>query len=245
VTAVVVRSWGSGSGSLVWRHLNENWSSYGSIPIAIDYTSLHEVNSFTLADLETIGADVVIVSNPSGGTQQWTPPEVAALETYASAGHNLVGTYLLLVWQGGGATDNRILAPPWGLRSDLAYLGHVDASDSPLLEPGHCLFRNIASPLDLGGYPYAQTPDDLMWDESDLAGASFLARSDDRTTVVTTYDAGGYDAHYISSMPEYQDGSELDATQWLYNAISCIEGTTPVSSTTWGRLKATFNQSGR
>src|SRR5688572_27632300 len=118
VHAVVVRSWGSGSASLVWEHLHNNWSNYGSIPISIDYTSLHDVGSFTLQDLQNSGADVVIVSDAAGGTQQWSPAEIAALQTYAQQGHNIIATYILFQW---GGIDNRGLAPLWGLRSDLTY----------------------------------------------------------------------------------------------------------------------------
>jgi hypothetical protein len=40
ITAVVVKSWGAcSSSSLIWDSLNANWSSYGTIPIAIDYSN--------------------------------------------------------------------------------------------------------------------------------------------------------------------------------------------------------------
>src|SRR6187431_736610 len=70
VTAVVVKSWGGCfSSGLIWDDLNANWSSYGSIKISIDYDDPNlcvSTTSFTLADLEANGADVVILNNPSG-----------------------------------------------------------------------------------------------------------------------------------------------------------------------------------
>jgi len=244
VHAVVVRSWGEGSGALVWEHLALNWSLYGSIPVSIDYTTLHSVGSFTLQDLEATGPDVVIVSDPSGGNLQWSAPEVAALTAYAQQGHNLVGTYLLLQYE---TWDNRALAPLWGLRSDLTY-SCCDTAANPetaILLPGHCLFTGITNPLDTGGFPSNQFPlDDGAWDAGDMGGASIIARSADGKNVVTTYETGSYTASYISYMPEYQDGSSFEATQWLYNAIVCEGGATPVSAATWGHIKSTFQSSG-
>jgi hypothetical protein len=241
VKAVVVRSWGfNTSGSLVWDFLNNNWSAYGSIPIFIDYSSLHDVSSFTLTDLENSGADVVIVSDPAGGVKQWTPAEVAALASYAALGHPLIGTYAMMQW---GDVDDRTLAPLWGLRSDLAYNNNVEFGAAPsaeILSPADCLFNGIVNPLDRGGYFLVQVPTDGSWDPADLAGASFVARSADGHNVVTTYTNGNLHACYISYMPEFQSGGDFDATQYLYNAIVCQFGVTPTVKSTWGRLKATY-----
>jgi hypothetical protein len=241
VHAVVVSSWGDGSTDLVWEYLHQNWALHGSIPLSIDYTSLHGLDDFTLQDLEASGADVVIVSDPSGGQRQWSAAEVAALATYAQAGHNLVGTFLLLQYP--FDFDNRALAPLWGLRSDLSYNDGSDPASPTTanLQPGHCLFTGIADPMDTGGYAYVQVPtDDRSWEPGDVAGASIVGRSADGRNIVTTYDAGSYSASYISFMPEYQDGSAFEATQWLYNAIVCSGGVTPVSDKTWGAIKNRF-----
>jgi hypothetical protein len=223
---------------LVWQHLNDNWALYGATQVVIDHTTLHEVGSFTLADLEAIGADVVIVSDPAGGLRQWSGSEADALRAYAEAGHNLVGTYLLYQWD---VIDNRALAPLWGHRSDIAY-GSVEADPSTdILAPEHCLFVDITDPLDLGGYASVGLPaDDLSWDDADLAGADIVGRSGGGNNVVTSYDAGGYQAYYISYMPEYQDGSAFEATQWLYNAIVCAPPATPTTKVSWGTVKETF-----
>jgi hypothetical protein len=238
VTAVVVRSWGSGSSALVWQHLNDNWALYGETQVVIDHTTLHEVESFTLADLEAVGADVVIVSDPAGGLRQWTGGEVDALRAYAEAGHSLVGTYLLYQWD---VYDNRALAPLWGHRSDIAYSSAEADPSTAILAPEHCLFVDITDPLDLGGYPNVGLPaDDLSWDDADLAGATIVARSSGGNNAVTSYDAGSYQAYYISYMPEYQEGSAFEATQWLYNAIVCTPPATPTTKVSWGTVKETF-----
>ena len=64
ITAVVVKSWGGcSSASLTWDDLNANWSSYGTIPISINYsdTDLCGSGTVTLAALEASGANVVIL----------------------------------------------------------------------------------------------------------------------------------------------------------------------------------------
>lgn len=240
VHALVLRSWGEESGGLVWEHLNQNWSLYGSIPVSIDYTTMHSITSFDLQTLQATGADVVIVSDPSGGQQQWSAAEVAALDFYADQGHNLVGTFLLLQYQ---EYDNRALAPLWGLRSDLAYSFCEESCASPstpILVP-HCLFTQIIDPFDTGGYPHVQFPlDDEKWDAEDLGGANIVARSADGKNIVTSYETAAYSASFISYMPEYQDGTAFEATQWLYNAIVCGGGATPVAGATWGRIKTHF-----
>jgi len=242
VTAIVVRSWGSESVALVWEYLNTHWPSYGTTPVFIDYSSLHSVSSFTLADLENSGADVVIVSDAAGAVLQWSAAEVAALASYADQGHPLVGTYVLFQW---GPADDRMLAPLWGLRSYLEYNSTFPfpipaAASADILAPSSCLFSRIAGPLDQGGYPYIQAPLDGSWDASDLAGASFVARSPDGRNVVSAYSSGNRYATYISYMPEYQDGSQFDAVQYLYNAIVCRFAITPTLKSSWGRLKAAY-----
>lgn len=239
IKAIVVGSWGYGSSELVWDFLNANWSLYGSVPIFIDSSTLHVVASFTLSDLQNSGADVVIVSDPSGGTRQWTAAEASALAAYASQGHPLIGTFLLLQY---ATFDNRMLAPLWGLRSDLTYTGADvhSATSADILSPGDCLFTRIENPLDQGGYPFVQVPMDGSWDPSDLAGATFLARSQDGRNIVTFYSSSSIRATYISYMPEYQNGSQFDATQYLYNAIVCPFPVTPVASSSWGRIKTLY-----
>lgn len=239
VKAVVVRSWDpANTDALVWNHLSANWSSYGSIPVYVDYTSLIGAPSFTLVDLQNTGADVVIVSDPAGDLQQWTSSEVAALASYANMGHPLVGSFLFL----NSGTDDRALFSLWGLRSDLAYQVAPLPPTSPaaFTAPQSCLFARMPDPFDPGGWPYVEVPADQSWDEQDLAGASFVARSADGRFVVTTYSNGPLHATYISTMPEYQDGSAFDATQYLYNAITCQYGVTPTTRSTWGRVKGMY-----
>ena len=237
IKAIVLKSWGLGPTGQVWDYLNSHWSDYGAIPIFIDATTLHQVTTFTLADLQNSGADVVIVSDPAGGQMQWTATEATALATYASQGHPLIGTYLLLRWFG---VDNRALAPLWGLRSDLDYDRSPSAPSADILAPSSCLFSRITPSLEQGGYPFVEVPSDLSWDAVDLGGAVFLARSQDGLNVVTSFSSGGIQATYISYMPEYQDGSQFDATQYLYNAIVCPFAATPATRSTWGKVKSLY-----
>ena len=218
IKAVVVKSWsGCSSGSVVWDDLNANWASYGSTPIFIDYSYPGLCDGpITYAGLVASGANVVLISDPSGGGQQYSIDEINAIRQYAADGHNVIGTYLLLQYS---PVDNRGLADIFGLRSDLNY----NTVEEPfvnvynILEPTNPLFKNIAGTYDSQGYPNTQIPVDLSWNASDLNGARYVARGTDNKAVITIYDTPNYSAVYITSMPEFNGGTE--DKQFLYNAI--------------------------
>lgn len=215
VRAVVVKSWNSMGSELIWPDINENWQKYGSVEVIIDDTSLIDVESFTLEDLINSSADVVIISDPSGGKDQYIQSEYQALLDYCSSGHNLIGTYLLLQ---STSCDNRILAPLFGLNANVEY---DVTSVSPTYfyqEPTNHLFSNIDEPYISGGYPHTQIPVTGNWINSGLDGAEVLGLTPDTSAVITLYDAGNFSSLYISNMPEYF-GDTLDI-RFLYNAIT-------------------------
>ncbi len=220
ITAVVVKSWGQCfSGSLIWDDLNANWSSYGSIPISIDYSnpSLCGNGTVTLAALEASGANVVILSDPAGGNQQFSTDEVNAIRTYLQEGHNIIGTYLTFAYS---TIDNTALAPLFGLKSTAGWTGgtSVVTPTYALRYPGLPLFRNISNPYVSSGYNYAQTPGDGAWSSNELHGGKLVGRTADAMgAIVARKAAAGYYSVFISNMPEYV-GSTVDE-QFFYNAI--------------------------
>jgi hypothetical protein len=220
ITAVVVKSWGNcSSGSLIWDALNANWSNYGSIPISIDYSYpglCSAYDTVTLSNLEASGADVVIVSDPSGIGAQWSSSEAQALRQYANEGHDVIGTYLLLYW---GGTDNRVLAPLFGLNSSATY-GGGDTEITPNYTeryPSLPLFRNVGNPYVSSGYPFTQTPSDGAWSSNELTGARVVARAAAGQAAILVRRMGAYDSIYVTNMPEFGGGS-IDE-QFFYNAI--------------------------
>ncbi|HEX9311775.1 MAG TPA: hypothetical protein VGA30_02970 [Actinomycetota bacterium] len=222
ITAVVVKSWGQcSSGSLIWDDLNANWSSYGTIPISIDYSnpSLCGSGTVTLAALEASGANVVILSDPAGGVQQFSPDEVTALQTYLEEGHNIIGTYLTFAYPTGGI-DNSALAPLFGLKATAGWTGGttVVTPTYRLRYPGLPLFRNISNPYVSAGYNYAQTPGDGAWSINELQGGKLVGRTADAMgAIVARKAAAGYYSVFISNMPEYVGGTT--DKQFFYNAI--------------------------
>jgi hypothetical protein len=219
ITAVVVKSWGQcSSGSLIWDDLNANWSSYGSIPISIDYSNPDLCGSgiVTLAALEASGADVVILSDPAGNLQSFDSNEVTAIRQYAQEGHNVVGTYLVFAY---GTVDNSALAPVFGLRSDGAYTGGTEivAPTYNLRYPTLALFRDVGNPYVSSGYNQAQTPGDGAWSSNELQGARLVGRTSDAKGAITVRKASTYYSIYISNMPEYVGGTT--DKQFFYNAI--------------------------
>jgi hypothetical protein len=216
ITAVVVKSW-NGGGASAWQELNDEWPLYGDIPIFIDTTTLGD-GPFTFQDLVDTGADVVILSDPAGGTQQYSASEIDAISSYASIGHNVLGTYATFQWTD---IDNRGLAPVFGLRSDLLYnTVEVGISNTfNVIDFGNHLFQGMPDQWNSQGYANTQVPvEDLRWDEPDLAGAEVAAESDDFRAMISVYDGGPYTGIFVSNMPEYFGGS-LDK-QLLYNAIT-------------------------
>ncbi len=226
IKAVVVKSWGQcSSSSLVWDDLNANWSQYGSVPITIDYSDPNLCGtSFTLAALEASGAHVVILDDPAGGIHQFTPDEIAALQTYTSEGHNILGTYLTFGYPAGGI-DNSALAPLFGLQQGAGWTGgdtsvntsyslKIRHSDSQRAKP---LFRHVPNPYVSTGYNYSQRPGDGVWNSNELNGARTVAKSGDKQAAIIQYMPAAYYAVFIANMPEYGGGSADE--QFIYNAI--------------------------
>jgi len=71
-----LKSWDGGDDP-VWEDLNTNWSTYGKTAVSIDYTT-YSNSDFTYPDLVNSKANVMIISDAAGGTQQWTTTDIAA-----------------------------------------------------------------------------------------------------------------------------------------------------------------------
>lgn len=213
VTAIIVKSWGDNP---VWADLNANWSTYGTIPVSIDYTSLID-SDFTYQDLVNANADVVILSDPAGGEKQYSSTEVAALAKYVKAGHVILGTYATFEYTPQNI-DNRALAPIFGLSSTLTYNETSISGEFTQLAKA-CLFNKIPSSWQSNGFNYSQVPESGSW-TGNLGRARAGADSDNYVGVITGYHKISATAIYISNMPEYQNVGGNDE-QLLYNALSC------------------------
>jgi len=222
--AAVLRSWSQG-GASAWQELNQEWSQYGPVPIAVD-TSLGN-RTITYATLVASGADVVILSDPAGGNVQYSPAEIADLAHYVEDGHGLIGTYATFYWN---ENDNGALAPLFGFASAPSF---QPATTTPGISNQFRVVRT--SPLLRGllltntgtargrtwnshGYPFTQTQGDRRWDADELGAARLVAQCDNRLAILSVYDAPTYSAIYVSNMPEYFGGR--DDKQLLYNAIT-------------------------
>src|SRR5215469_11020439 len=195
VTAIIVKSWGNNP---VWGDLNANWSTYGTVPVSIDYTTLIQ-SDFTYTDLVNSNADVIILSDPAGGQQQYSSAEVAAIVKYVKAGHSILATYITFQYQNQNI-DNRALAPIFGLSSSLTY-GYVGISNEFTKVANACLFNKIPGPLGKSnGYPYSQVPSNGSW-LGNLGAAIAGAESDSYAGVITGYRKNSATAIYISNMP--------------------------------------------
>jgi hypothetical protein len=212
VNVLLLKSWGV---TTVWEDLKTNWSKYGTIPLSID-DSTYIDSDFTYQDLVNAKANVLVLSDPSGGVRTYSTAEIAAVTKYARQGHPVVGTYAVFQCC---TVDNRGLAPIFGFSSTQTY-DYVSISNLfDKVKPNPCLFRGISgSSWQSNGYPNSQVPTGGNW-TGNLGHATAIADSDSLVGVVTTYTATGYTAVFISNFPEYYGGT--DDEQLLYNASTC------------------------
>ena len=214
VNVVLLKSWGVTS---VWEDLKTNWQNYGKKPVTID-DSTYISSDFTYQDLVASKANVIVISNPAGGIQQYSPAEIAAVAKYAKKGHPVIGTYAVFEWAG---VDNRGLAPVFGLSSKIDYnTTPIGISNLFKKTKQHeCLFKRISGgSWQSDGYPFTQAPATGSW-KGHLGKATAVAQSDTYIGVISLYTAATYTGVYVSNFPEYNGGT--DDEQLLYNAATC------------------------
>jgi hypothetical protein len=212
VKVLLLKSWGV---TTVWEDLKTNWSKYGSRPLSID-DSTYINSDFTYQDLVNSKASVLVLSNPSGNFQLYSSAEVAAVAKYAKRGHPVVGTYLVFEYS---TTDNRALAPVFGLKSKIQYNSTGISNQFTKKQANACVFKKISGQSwTSGGYPYSQEPTTGSW-TGNLGHARAVAEVDNSVGVITTYKTTTYSAVYVSNFPEYFGNT--DDEQLLYNSVTC------------------------
>ncbi|RDE17528.1 MAG: hypothetical protein C4K49_02360 [Candidatus Thorarchaeota archaeon] len=192
-----------------WDRINANWEAYGQTPIFIDYVSLN-IPLITLADVEALGPDVLIMSymyQPLGSS------ELQAVLDYTREGHGLVVTSSCVSYH------PDVLGAFLGLDGTLGWTSNsaigIDFESLDLLEPEHPIFEGVSNPYPVG-YPLSYLPLGIRWDSAALVGASMVAldSSQERVAAVITYRG----LVYASNIPEYQ--SNAQDLQLVYNMIS-------------------------
>jgi hypothetical protein len=219
IKAVVVKSWNACSADgLIWPDLNAYWSQYGSIPISIDYANPDLCTGTITHDaLVASGADVIILSDPSGGNQLYSQPEIDALQRYAAEGHNVIGTFLTFFCGTCGSTDNRGLGPLFGIKKTNLYFEQNVTPTYDLRWPNSPLFRNLRDPYEGKGFPVSEVPIDGVWSSNEIQFGQVTARTPDGLAVVLVRTTRSYSSIYISHMPEF--GGQTQDQQFFYNAI--------------------------
>jgi hypothetical protein len=214
VKVLLLKSWGPTS---VWSAMSTNWQNFGKIPVTVDDTT-YISSDFTYQNIVQSGANVIVVSNPAGGIQQYSAAEIAAVAKYAKKGHPVVGTYVVFQWVG---IDNRGLAPVFGFSSKIQYnttpVGISNLFDKT--KSKQCLLKGITGKSwQSDGYPFTQLPATGNW-KGHLGKATAVAESDTDLGIVSLYTAPTYTGVYVSNFPEYNGGT--DDEQLLYNAVTC------------------------
>jgi hypothetical protein len=214
VKIVLLKSWGQTS---IWGDMGSNWQNFGKIPVTVD-DSTYIDSDFTYQDIVASKANVIVLSDPAGGVQQYSAAEIAAVSKYAKKGHTVIGTYLVFQWSG---VDNRGLAPVFGFSSKIEYntsaVGISNLFDKT--KKNECLLKGITgSSWQSDGYPYTQVPATGSW-KGHLGKATAVAESDSYLGIVSFYKAPTYTGVFVSNFPEYNGGT--DDEQLLYNASTC------------------------
>jgi hypothetical protein len=218
--ATLVHPWGGCSPASGWATLAATWSSYGTVPLTIDATSFCGTTPITYQALVANGAHTIVLSDPAGGNYQFTSDEIAALNQYAAAGHNVVGTYLTFEWSG-GSIDNSGLGSLFGVTNTSWTGGNQGVVPTYTLNPSYGrLFRSIASPYVSAGYAYAQTPTTGTWTAGDVLNGpvAYQGINSAGSAVITSFWTCTYRTAYIANMPEY--GGNSSDQQLLYNALT-------------------------
>jgi hypothetical protein len=203
-----------------WLDLNSNWPEYGSIPVSITTGGDLCTGNFTLGDLESSGADTVILDSTA---YSWalTPADLQALQAYADEGHTVIGEDTIFQWK--TRQSNNGLAPLFGLAEQPTW--YIDGLQgmSPTYRLNEqdpdagVLLRDVPNPYVSSLYGRGQKPAHKKWRTNVLAGARYIGRTQDKRNAITVYDGPGYTAIYISSQAALR--STPDDLQFLYNAI--------------------------
>jgi len=213
VKVSILKSWGDNS---IWDAMSTNWQNFGKIAVSVDDTYIS--SDFTYQNLVDSKANVIVLSNPAGGIQQYSSAEIAAVAKYAKKGHTVLGTYLVFQWS---TIDNRGLAPVFGFSSTIAYnTSQVGISNLFVKKKAKsCLLKGITgTSWQSNGYPFTEVPATGSW-TGNLGKAKAVAESDNYVGLVSVYKAKTYTGVFVSNFPEYNGGT--DDEQLLYNAVTC------------------------
>jgi len=221
VTILFLKSWECSGGTTLWDDLKTNWPNFGNIPISIDDTT-YICDDFTYQDLVNSAPDVLVLSDPAGGRQQYTATEIQAVKEYASAGHVVVGTYLVFEWS---SVDNSELARIFGFQP-IGYTSGPITNDFVNREPSSCLMNGISGPSWISeGFAYSQFPSASgRWTQGALEKVKpapiLVAYESDQLALITSRQSGNFASVFISNYPEYYGGR--DDEQLLYNSVICF-----------------------
>lgn len=217
VSILFLKSWECIGGATLWDDLKTNWPKFGNIPISIDDTT-YICADFTYQDILNAAPDVLVLSDPAGGTQQYSTAEIQAVTQYAYAGHVVVGTYLVFQYE---TFDNRGLALVFGYQTLIEYTLVPITNDFIKRDSSSCLMTGIpGSSWTSQGYANSQIPSTTgNWTQVALA-PNEVAYESDQLALITSRQSGGFASVYISNFPEYFGGT--DDEQLLYNSVTCF-----------------------
>jgi hypothetical protein len=222
VTILFLKSWECIGGQTLWDDLKTNWPNFGNIPISIDDTT-YICADFTYQDIVNSAPDVLVLSDPSGGGEQYSTAEIQAVQQYANAGHVVVGTYAVFEY---ASTDNTELAPIFGFQPLIAYTTGAITNDFIKRDTTSCLLAGIPGSSWMSeGYAESQFPSTPgRWTnaafENVKPALNLAAYESDDLALIASRKSGNFASVFISNFPEYNGGT--DDEQLLYNSVTCF-----------------------
>jgi len=154
-------------------------------------------------------ADVIIFGDVDD-TNSLTQAEVGFAQQYVSAGHNVIGTYLIF-------SANYQLEPLFGFKPIGSSYNYISSSLPWRILQNTTLTNRLPNPWTSSlSWPYNCVPT-TGW-ASTIGSATIVTGTSDNYGVVTLFNSGSYSGIYISYLAEYM--SKQYDYQLLYNAIT-------------------------
>jgi hypothetical protein len=199
-----------------WSHINTNSFSLGEVIVDIDYSILDR-DDFTLNDLRSTGADVLILSTTDFSTTRcdFASDEINAIISYVNEGHGILGT-------GGTLYGSPELADLFGINASHAIWPDAFDGNFSILQPSHPIFNRFYNET----YDSSNNETLSHWNIED-PDARVIGISEDLNAGIIVNEEPIYRASYLTHVPEGSD-SDQDL-QLIYNALVWLGNPPPAS----------------
>lgn len=210
--------WGSGTAdtSLIWPKFASSWSTFGTCPVEVRDVG----RDFTLATLLATGSTTLVLTDPAGGTKQYTAAELQAVRDWAEGGYGGVIYTYLMTWDGWSHAemwDNGDIADLVGVDpAALSYANPAAVTTVAVTDPTHPVSAGLPASFPLTSYGYSQGRSTTTWADALLPGASIVMAGSDGNMVAIVHEGAVWRGVWFTGMADYQSGPA--SSRAMYNA---------------------------